>query len=285
MKRLLLIIILSIFLSSCISYYITEKDLFKINRVSKLNENVRLEEVYLNTNDSINIYGWFIKHKEAKGTFLYFGGDGFYLWNRLTPDVINVLTNNKMNLMLIDYRGYGRSEGVPSIEGIYEDARATYQYLCSRKDIDSSKIIIYGHSLGTFVATHLAKKYPAAGVVLEGVISNTTEMRDVALKHNAPWYLRWLVAIDADSVVMNLDNLKEMKYIKQPLLVVTGERDNISPPAMAEEIYAESVSSIKRIEIIPNGEHKDLYFSNGDGRRDYYSEVLKNYLNAVFEVQ
>jgi uncharacterized protein len=285
MKNTFLIFILSLLFSSCISYHVTEKDLFKINKVSKLNNNVSLEEVYFTTSDSVKLCGWFIKHKDSRGTLLYFGGDGFYLWNRLTPDVINVLTSLKMNLMLIDYRGYGRSEGEPSVKGIYEDGSATYKYLCSRKDIDSTRIILYGHSLGTFVAVHLANNSHTAGVVLEGVISSTTEMKDVALENNAPWYLRWLVNIDADSIVTGLDNLKQMPYIRQPLLVITGEKDNIAPPQMAQRVYQAAASSVKRFEIVPNGEHKDLYFSNKDGRRDYYNKALSNYLDSVLGTQ
>jgi uncharacterized protein len=281
MKKIFSILTLSLILSSCISYHVTEKDLFKINKVSRLNKDIHLEEVYFSSTDSVNLYGWFIKHNNARGTILYFGGDGFYLWNRLTPDVVNVLTSLKMNLMLIDYRGYGRSEGSPTIQGIYNDGISTYKYLCSRGDVDSTQIIVYGHSLGTFVATSLGNTYPVAGAVLEGVISNTSEMRDVALKNNAPWYLRWLVNIDADSAVMSLDNIKQVNHLNCPLLVVTGEKDNIAPPEMGKKVFEAAHSSNKRLEIIPNGEHKDLYFSNEDGRRDFYIKALSKYLNDV----
>jgi fermentation-respiration switch protein FrsA (DUF1100 family) len=285
MKRLLIILTLPLLFSSCISYHITEKDLFKINKISRLNNDVHLEEIYFTTTDSVNIYGWFIKHKNARGTLLYFGGDGFFLWNSLTPDVINMLTSFKMNLMLIDYRGYGRSEGNPTIQGIYNDGNSTYKYLCSRGDVDSTRIIVYGHSLGTIVAIRLGNTSPVAGVVLEGVISNTKEMRDVALKYNAPWYLRWLVTIDADSVVMSLDNIKQVNNLNCPLLVVTGEKDNIAPPEMGKKVFEAAYSSIKRFEIIPNGEHKDLYFSNKGGRRDFYIKVLSKYLDDILGEQ
>ncbi|MBI2418463.1 MAG: alpha/beta hydrolase [Ignavibacteriales bacterium] len=259
--------------------------MFKINKVSKLNKDIQLEEVYFSTTDSVTLYGWFLKHKNARGTFLYLGGDGFYLWNRLTPDVINTLTSMELNLMLIDYRGYGRSEGTPTIQGIYKDGYSAYHYLCSRQDIDSTRIIVYGHSLGTFVATRVGNTCPVAGVVLEGAISNTSEMRDIALKNNAPWYLRWLVTINADSAVLSLDNIGQVKYLKCPVLVVTGENDNITPPEMGKRIYTAAPGLKKFLEIIPKGEHKDLYFNNIDGRRVAYLKILSKYINSVLGEQ
>ena len=283
MKYLLAIFILPVLLSSCISYHITEKDLFNSNKVSKLNEGLLLKEIYFETSDSVKLCGWFIKNDKAKGTFLYFGGNGFYLWNRLTPDVINTLTSFNMNLFLIDYRGFGRSEGTPTIQGLYNDGEAAYKYLCSRNDVDPTKIIVYGHSYGTFVALHVCNMHNVAGAVLQSPISNAQDMSDAVLKYYAPWYLRWLVSLSADSTVMNLDNLKQVHTIKQPILIFTGSNDKLTPPAMGQEVYDAALSTDKTLEIIPNGEHNDLFFSNKDGRRDYFIEVVNKYLKSIFD--
>ncbi len=281
MKTLPVVFSLCIILTSCISYHITEDDLFYNNKVSRLNDDLNLEEIYFKTIDNVELCGWFVKNQNANGTILYLGGNGFYLWTRHTPDIINTLTSLNMNLMLIDYRGFGRSEGKPTIQGIYNDGISAYNYLCSRGDVDSTKIIVYGHSLGTFVATRLGNSYPVAGVILEGAISNAKDMQDVALEENAPWYLRWLVSIDADSVVMNLDNLEQLKNLNPPLLVITGENDNIAPPEMGKKVHEYAASQFKVFEIIPNGEHKNLFFSNNDGRRDNYIKVLSDFLANI----
>ncbi len=285
MNKFYIVIFIPFILSSCISFHISEKDLFNNRKISELNNDISLEENKIITSDNVKLHTWFVKHNNARGTFIYFGGDGFSLWNRLTPDVINILTQFKMNLMLIDYRGYGKSEGVPTIQGIYNDSFAAYKYVCSRKDIDSTKIIVYGHSLGTFVATQLSNAFPVAGVILEAGISNTSEMKDVALEQNAPWYLRWLVSIDADSTVINLNNLKQVKMLNSPILLVTGEKDNISPPEMGKKIWEVASSSNKRFEIIKNGEHKNLYFNNKGGRRDNYIKVVSEFIDDVLGAQ
>ena len=185
-----------------------------------------------------------------------------------------------MNLMLIDYRGYGLSEGSPTIKGIYKDSEATYKYLRSRDDVDSTKIILYGHSLGAFVTTNLAKKYTFAGLVLEGAISNATEMKDAALQAKAPWYIRWLVTIDADSSVLALNNLEQVKEIEIPLLIITGEKADLAPPTMGEEIMINAKSENKEFVIIPNWGHKNLCLSK-DGSRSKFNDVLSKFLDSV----
>ena len=195
--------------------------------------------------------------------------------------MINVFTGLDMNLMLIDYRGFGRSEGTPTIQGLYNDGEAAYKYLCSRGDVDTTKIIIYGHSYGTFVAVHTANNHKAAGLVLEAPISNAQDMSDAVLEYYAPWYFRWLVSLSADSTVMSLDNIKPVSEIKQPMLIMTGANDKLSPPAMGKKVYDAAGSVDKKFEIIPNGEHKNLYFTNEGGRRDYFLNVLGKYVDGV----
>jgi fermentation-respiration switch protein FrsA (DUF1100 family) len=273
---------MSLFLSSCISYNLTEKDVFHPQKVSKLSDSLSLEDVYFMTSDSIKLNGWFIKHYNPKGTILYFGGNyGSLLWNRFTFDAIDkALSSFDMNLFIIDYRGYGRSDGTPTLQGIYEDGRAAFKYLCSRPDVDSSRIIVYGHSLGSLVAVKTGCSQPVAGIILEGAISNSIEMKDILLKLSAPWYMRWLVNLNTDSTVSTIDNIKQVQHLEKPLLIVVGENDIITPPEMGKEVYTAAASTNKWFEIIPKGDHDDLYFSN-DGRRDSYKKVVSKFIDGI----
>jgi pimeloyl-ACP methyl ester carboxylesterase len=280
MKIKLFFLMLCFSLSSCISYRIAEKEIFHPRKVSKLNDSLSLEEVYFTTSDSIKLNAWFVKQPHPRGTVLYFGGNGFLLFSNFTLDVINMLSYFDMNILLIDYRGYGRSEGTPTLNGIYEDGRAAYRYLCSRPDIDSSRIIIYGHSIGTLVAAKTGCSQSAAGVILEGAISNAIEMKD-AVKSNSPWYVRWFVKLDADSSVLTIDNIQQVQHLTKPLLVVVGENDHLTPPEMGQKVYNAAASTNKQFEIIPKGEHSDLYFTDYV-RRDIYIKVVSIFLNGIF---
>jgi fermentation-respiration switch protein FrsA (DUF1100 family) len=120
-------------------------------------------------------------------------------------------------------------------------------------------------------------------VILEGAISNATEMKDV-VKSNAPWYVRWFVKLDADSSVLTIDNIQQVQHLTKPLLIVVGENDKITPPEMGQRVCNADASSDKRFEIISKGEHNDLYFTN-DGRRDSYIKVVSRFLNGIFEAK
>lgn len=280
MRQIFSFIAISILLSSCISHHISERDIFQPKKVSKLNVGVVTEDVEFKTSDNIMISGRFAKVEDAKGTILYFGGDGFSIWNRLTIDVINLFTSHQMNLLIIDYRGYGQSEGTPTIDGVYKDSKAAYKYINNRSDVDKSKLICYGHSLGAFVATNLAKEKKFAGLVLEGAISNTPEMKDAALQAKAPWYIR---SVDADSSVLALSNIEQVKEIETPLLVITGEKDNVAPPSMGRKIMLSAKSKNKKFVMVKNGEHKNLYFSDAGGRRSKYNEAFSKFLITVLK--
>jgi hypothetical protein len=282
MKQILIFLFLLFTFSCCIDYHITEKNLFYPRKVAKLDSKLQLEEVNFTTSDSVQINGWFIKQPHPEGTILFFGGNGFYIWSSYIFDIINTLSIFKMNILLIDYRGYDRSTGIPTINGIFEDGASAYRYLCSRKDLDSTRIIIYGHSFGSFVATRVGSIFPVAGVILEGGISNTSEMKDIYLKLNAPWYLRWIFNVEADSIVLSIDNLAQVRHLSKPLLIVTGANDQVAPPEMGKELYDSSASILKWFEIIKNGEHNDLYITN-DGRRENYIAVVSKFLNEVIK--
>ena len=186
-----------------------------------------------------------------------------------------------MNLLLIDYRGCGQSTGDPTIQGLYNDGEAAYRYICSRLNIDTTKIILYGHSYGGFVAANVGLNHKTAGMILEAPISTAQDMSDAVLAYYAPWYIRWLVRITADSSVMGLNNLEQVSKLKQPLLIMTGEKDRIAPPEMGKKVYEAAGSIQKEFEIVPGGQHKNLYFSNEDGRRDFYIKTVGQYLDKV----
>jgi dipeptidyl aminopeptidase/acylaminoacyl peptidase len=277
------LLILCLTLPSCISYRIAEKEIFYPRKTTKLNDGVGLEEVSIMTSDSIKLSAWFIKQPHPRGTILYFGGNGFLLFSNYALNVINTLSQFDMNLLLIDYRGYGGSEGTPTLNGMYEDGRSAYKYLCSRPDVDTSRIIIYGHSIGTLVAAKTGCSQSPAGVILEGVLSNALDMKD-AVQSKLPWYLRWFLRLDADSSVLAIDNIQQVQHLAKPLLIVVGENDDLTPPGMGQKVYNAAASSQKRIEVIPKGEHSDLYFTD-DGRREMYLKVVSKFLNDILPVK
>lgn len=124
-----------------------------------------VEDVWLTASDGVKLHAWWIPNTNAKFTFLAFHGNASNIANRAL--IYEFLHEAPGNVLAVEYRGYGRSEGRPSEAGIYRDADAGYEYLVKAKGTDPRTIVSFGQSLGTAVATHLAAHRPVAGLVLE----------------------------------------------------------------------------------------------------------------------
>src|SRR5689334_12534594 len=113
------------------------------------------EDVYFKTADGVRLHGWFISHPDARATLLWFHGNGGSIRHRARGAM---LLHDQLiaNVFILDDSGYGRSEGVVSETGTYEDAQAALRYLRSRNDIEQQRIVFFGQSLGSAVAADLA---------------------------------------------------------------------------------------------------------------------------------
>ena len=123
------------------------------------------EKVLLQTKDNVKLAGWFIPAKDAEFTILFCHGNAGNIAHRL--DSINILNKLGLSCLIFDYRGYGNSEGEPSEEGTYRDAKAGYEWLRREKKLPGQKIIIFGRSLGGSIAAYLAKDVEVKGLIIE----------------------------------------------------------------------------------------------------------------------
>jgi esterase/lipase len=132
-----------------------------------------------------------------------------------------------LNVLAVDYRGFGRSSGVASERHIEEDAEAAYQKLI-RRGVSPRQIIVWGHSLGSGPAVFVASRHPAAALVLFGAY---TSVPDVAADTYPYLPVRWLAGI-------HFNSLQRMREVHMPVIIAHSVRDSIIPFHHAPQLYA-----------------------------------------------
>jgi pimeloyl-ACP methyl ester carboxylesterase len=201
------------------------------------------------------LYAWWIPAQEpAAPTLLYFHGN--YGNVGANAEHGARLARTCCNVLLFDYRGYGRSSGpFPNESRMYEDAESVWQYLIGQRKVGPAHIILYGHSLGGAVAIEMAKRHPnAAGVIAE---STFTSIADRAMTESL--YRLFPVRL---LVYQRFDSIHKISTIHLPVLLIAGTADTIIPASMSEKLYA-TAPGPKELVLIDGGGHDNSALIGG----------------------
>jgi len=212
-----------------------------------------VEAVTFETNDRLTLSGWFFgaAGPSPHVTVLVFNGNG---GNRAyRGPLAAALQRHGFQVLLFDYRGYGGNPGSPSQNGVTADAGAARKYLAGRSDVDLSRLVYFGESLGTAVAVDLAVEHPPAALVLR---SPFTSIADVG-QHHYPFLPVRLFLRDRFSAI---DQIRE---IRVPLLVIAGAQDRIVPIDNTRRLY-EAATAPKTLLVLPDADHNDDELLAGD---------------------
>ena len=203
---------------------------------------VRAEDVQIVTADGSRLHGWFLPAVESvKGTVLHLHGNAANVSNHLP--LVSWLPPRGYNVLMVDYRGFGRSQGKPSLDGIVDDAAAALAYLRTRPDVDSSKLIILGQSIGGATALRLLAR-DSAGIRLAVIDSAFASYRGIARDATAGSPLAPVAALTVGVLPgPDKDPLTALKSIRIPLIFVHGARDSIIPAANSEKLPAAASGS------------------------------------------
>ncbi|MFA5059592.1 MAG: alpha/beta hydrolase [Candidatus Omnitrophota bacterium] len=182
------------------------------------------EDVYFKTQDNLLLNGWFIKSPGALTTVLFFHGNAGNISHRLEKIVL--FRQLGLNTFIIDYRGYGKSEGKPTEEGIYKDASAALDYLSTRDDINRNRLIVYGDSLGGVVAVDLASRKKVAALIVDSSFPSAADVSKTIFPFIPSFFLR-----------TKMDSAKKVKQVTIPKLFIHSTNDEIIPFALGKKLF------------------------------------------------
>jgi pimeloyl-ACP methyl ester carboxylesterase len=203
------------------------------------------EDCWFETVDGLRIHGWYLAHQQPKVVILFSHGNAGNITHRAAMAAY-LHKRFDASILLFDHRGYGRSEGTPTVEGLVRDARAARDYLALRERIPMEDIVLMGRSLGGAVAVQLAADGGARALVLESTFSS---LKDVAVSHYPKLLVNLLVA-------ERLDSRSVISQFKCPVLISHGNADKTIPIALGRELF-DAANEPKTFVEITGGDHND----------------------------
>lgn len=224
---------------------------------------LRYQDANLTTADGVNIHGWYLPHPKPRATLLFFHGNAGNISHRL--ESLQIFHQLDLNVLIIDYRGYGRSEGKPDEQGTYRDAEAAWDWLTTEQHIPPDKIIIFGRSLGGGIAAWLAARREPGAVILESTFTSIPDMAAVLY----PYLPRWLARI-------HYANIEQVPSIGSPIWIGHSRDDELIPYTQGERLYAAANQPKRFFEM--NGPHSHGFLITGQP----YHESLGEFLDELF---
>ena len=223
------------------------------------------EDVQLRTADDVSLHGWYLPAPEdgARYTVVFFHGNAGNISHRL--DSLEIFHDLGLATLIIDYRGYGRSEGSPSEDGLYRDGDAAWRYLVDERGVSPGEIIAFGRSLGAAVAARVASERDVGGVILESAFTSAPD-------RGAELYPIFPVRLLARIHYPTRDYIRDVEV---PVLVVHSPEDEIIPIHHGRAIYDAAPEPRQFLEI--SGDHNTGFLQS----RERYSQGIAEWLQTL----
>jgi fermentation-respiration switch protein FrsA (DUF1100 family) len=220
------------------------------------------EDCWFTAVDGVRLHGWWLPHAEPRAVLLHVHGNAGNITHRAA--MAEFLHDEfGVSVLLFDYRGYGRSEGRPTIEGLIRDAEAARDYLAVREGMPPDSIVLHGTSLGGAIAVQLAADGGARGLILESTFSS---LKEVSKAHYPELLVNLLVAD-------RLDSATAIASYEGPLLQCHGAADRTIPFDQGEELFA-AANEPKTWIAMPGLDHND-------GPSKEYFTALEEFLSSL----
>jgi len=222
------------------------------------------DDLYLKTADGLLINAWFVKVSNKAVTILCAHGNEGNMDDGDRLEKLKFFHDLGFNVLMFDYRGYGRSQGFPTEQGVYLDAQAAYDYLKTRSDIDQNRIIAYGASLGGAVAIDLATKRKLAALIVDSCF---TSARDIGVEWY-PFLPGWMMSF-------KFDNVSKVGNLNIPKLFMHSAQDEMVPREVGERLFL-AAANPKEF-LVTSGGHNDGQFLRVLTMKAQFKKFLTKY--------
>lgn len=217
-----------------------------------------VQEIFIETEDRVKIQSYFIPDKSSNKILIYFHGNAGNICGRLF-DLMQI-NNFGINVLGVSYRGYGKSQGEPSEEGIYTDGKAALTYAVQSLGFSVNNVIVLGRSIGTAVAINTSQNLNIAGLIL---VTPLTSGEDFAKAAGFG-----LASAFAGNSFNNIDKIVN---ISCPVLIIHGTQDNIVPFEMGKKIYNKAKTEKQFVKV------------EGAGHNNLSTKYKKSYWPPIYK--
>jgi len=217
---------------------------------------LKFEEVHFRTRDGVELYAWFLPAKgKPLGTIVQLHGNAENISTHFQS--LAWAPERGFNVFTFDYRGYGASDGQPSLEGVQLDIDAALQTVFARADVDKDRVVMYGQSLGgalaAYYVAHSSNRDRLRGLVIESAFSDYVDIgREALADHWFTWPFQWIAYLAIDDSFAPLPTMAKISPL--PLLVLHGDRDKIVAVHHATRLY-DAAREPKQMWIVPGAGH------------------------------
>ncbi len=233
---------------------------YKDIHTTPIQAGMKYKEVDFISKDNKKLNGWFIPADDPKGVLLFCHGNAGNISHRM--ESIRIFHEMGLSVFIFDYRGYGKSEGVPSERGTYLDAEAAWTYLRQNEHFDASEIIIFGRSIGGSIAANLAIAKTPKALIIE---SSFTSIVDLGAEIYPFLPVRLLSRF-------RYDTQKYVKEVKSPILVIHSSDDEIIPFSHGQAIFETANTPKEFLEI--KGSHNDGFWLS----KSIYGKAVEKFI-------
>ncbi len=223
--------------------------------------NLQFEDIYFQSEDGTKLHGWYCPCDKPRGVLLLAHGNAGNVSSRASW--LRYLQNQaKLSVLIFDYRGYGRSEGVATVEGVLKDSQAARAKLCELAMVEPDQLILMGESLGGAIAIELAAEIAPRGLIVQSTFSSLRDMADVHYPR-----LSWLVPVG------KLNSVDRISKYRGPLLQSHGSLDRTIPFGLGQKLF-QAANEPKQFVEIKQADHNDWL-------TDVYKRQLDEFIDRI----